>query len=253
MSALRLAIVYVGAMRRRLLALAALCAVFLLVAAAASAFLRDEHGDVHIDTLFVVGGYPAASAMLLLGWLLGRLPLIALLLLMGGVISGDRSNGLARLIHVRPTSPVSVYATRFALLSAITFVACAIVMPAFDLLMLGEWAGPATLVLIAAYVVAYGGLMAFLSAWTRGEAWLVLLLAMVAIVWSALERAATLPVAPALARGFGFLLPPQPALFALEGAFAELQPIPWDAFLYCVGYGLFFLVLAGVSVWRREV
>lgn len=253
MSALRLAIVYATALRRRLFALAGLCAVFLLVAAAAATFLRDEHGDVHIDTLFAVGGYPAASAMLLLGWLLGRLPLIALLLLMGGVISGDRVNGLARLVHVRPTSPVVVYATRFTLLAAITFVACAIVMPAFDLLMLGEWAGPATLVLIAAYVVAYGGLMAFLSAWTRGEAWLVLLLAMLAIVWSALERAAALPVAPALAGLLGFLLPPQPALFALEGAFAELQPIPWDAFLFCVGYGLFFLVLAGLSVWRREV
>ena len=253
MSALRLAIVYVRAMRRRLFALGALCAVFLLVAAAASVFLRDEHGDVHIDALFVVGGYPAASAMLLLGWMLGRLPLIALLLLMDGVISGDRPNGLARLIHVRPTSPILVYATRFALLAAITFVTCGIVMPAFDLLMLGEWAGPATLVLIAAYVVAYGGLLTFLSAWTRGEAWFVLLLAMIAIAWSALERAATLPVAPALASLIGFLLPPQPALFELEGAFAELQPIPWDAFLFCVGYGVFFLALAGLSVWRREV
>lgn len=253
MSALRLAVVHVSAMRRRLFALAALCVVFLLVAAAASIFLRDEHGDVHIDALFAVGGYPAASAMLLLGWMLGRLPLIALLLLMGGIISDDRTNGLGRLIHVRPTQPVVVYATRFALLAAITFVVCGIVMPAFDLLMLGAWAGPATLVLIAAYVVAYGGLLAFLSAWTRGEAWLVLLLAMVAIAWSALSRAAALPVAPVLASVVGFLLPPQPALFELEGAFAELAPIPWDAFLYCVGYGVFFLLLAGASVWRREV
>ena len=253
MSALRLAVVYVTAMRRRLLALAALCAVFLLVAAAAAVFLRDEHGDVHIDSLFTVGGYTAASALLLLGWLLGRLPLIALLLLMGGIISDDRANGLARLIHVRPVSPVAVYGARFALIAAIAFVACAIVMPAFDLLMLGEWAGPATLVLILAYILAYGGLIAFLSAWTRGETWLVLLLAILAIVWSALQRAATLPVAPGLASVIGFVLPPQPALFELEGAFAALEPIPWDAFLFCAGYGVVFLALAALSVSRREV
>lgn len=253
MSALRLAVVYVTALRRRLFALGALCVVFLLVAAAAATFLRDEHGDVSMDMLFAIGGYTAASTLLLLGWLLGRLPLIALLLLMGGFISDDRDNGLARLVAVRPASPMLVYAMRFALLAAIAFVACGVVMPAFDLLMLGEWAGPATLVLIAAYILAYGGLIAFLSAWTRGETWLVLALAILAIVWAALDRAATLPITPALASIVGFLLPPQPALFELEGAFAQLEPIPWDAFLYCAGYGAFFLVLAGLSVWRREV
>ena len=97
MSALRLAVVHVLAMRRRLFALAGLGAVFLLAGAAAALFLRDEHGDVHIDALFLVGGYQAASALLLLGWLLGRLPLIAVLLLMGGIVSGDRDTGLARL------------------------------------------------------------------------------------------------------------------------------------------------------------
>jgi hypothetical protein len=240
-------------MRRRLVALGALCVVFLLAAAAAAAFLRDEHGDVHIDSLFLVGGYPAASALLLLGWLLGRLPLIAILVLMSGLVADDRTNGLARLIAVRPVSPVAVYATRFALLAAIVFAVCAIVMPGFDLLMLGEWAGAGTLVLIAAYLLAYGGLLAFLSVWTRGDAWIALLLAIVALVWSALDRAAVLPVAPALADVIGFLLPPQPALLQLEGAFAELAPVPWDAFAYCAGYGAFFLALAGLSLARREL
>jgi hypothetical protein len=252
-SALRLALVHVLALRRRLFALAGLGAVFLLAGAAAALFLRDEHGDVHIDTLFLVGGYPAASALLLLGWVLGRLPLIAVLILMGGLISGDRDSGLARLIAVRPVPPVVVYATRFALLAALAFAICAVVMPAFDVLMLGEWAGPATLVLILAYILAYGGLVAFLSAWTRGDAWLALLLAILAIVWAAFDRAATLPLAPGLASLVGFLLPPQPALFQLEAAFADLEPIPWDAFGYAAGYGVFFLVLAAVSVARREV
>ena len=248
-----LAALHIASMRRRLLALGGLCLVFLLAGGAAATFLKDEHGDVHIDTLFLVGGYPAASALLLLGWLLGHLPLVAILVLMAGVIGDDRDSGLARLIAVRPVSPLAVYGTRAALLAAIVFVVCGIVMPAFDLLMLGTWAGPATLVLILAYVFAYGGLITFLSAWTRGDAWLTLLLAILAIVWSAFDRAATLPLAPALARLVGFLLPPQPALFELENAFAELQAIPWDAFAFCVGYGLFFIVLAGVSVARREI
>jgi len=172
---------------------------------------------------------------------------------MAGLVSDDRASGLARLIAVRPVSPVAVYATRFALLAGIAFAACALVMPAFDLLMIGEWAGPATLVLIAAYVIAYGALIAFLSVWTRGDAWLALLLAIVAIAWAALDRVALLPVPPVLAQGIGFLLPPQPALFELEGAFADLEPIPWDAFLFCVGYGAFFLGLAAASLARREV
>lgn len=253
MSALRLAVVHVLAMRRRLLFVGALCVVFLFAAAAASVFLRDEHGDVHIDQLFAVGGYPAASAMLLIGWLIGRLPLIAVLVLMSGMIADDRSNGLARLIAVRPVSPIVVYGVRFALLAAITFLVSAIVMPLFDLLMLGEWAGPATFVLIAAYLLSYGSLLVFLSAWTRGDAWIALLLAIVSISWAALDRVGFLPVAPALADAIAFVLPPQPALFQLEGAFAELEPIPWAAFLYCAGYGVFFLTLAGVSVARREV
>ena len=253
MNALALAVVHVRAMRRRLLALAGLCLVFLFAAAAAAVFLRDEHGDVHIDSLFAVGGYPAASALLLIGWLIGRLPLIAVLVLMAGLVSDDRASGLARLFAVRPVSPVTVYAMRFALLAGLAIIACALVMPAFDLLMLGEWAGPATLVLIAAYVVAYGGLVAFLSVWTRGDAWLALLFAIVAIAWAALDRVALLPVPSPVAQGVGFLLPPQPALFELEGAFAEVAPIPWDAFAYCLGYGAFFLVLAGLSLVRREV
>lgn len=253
MRALRHALVHVLAMRRRLFALGGLSVVFLLTAGAASLFLRDEHGDVHIDELFAVGGYPAASALLLLGWLIGRLPLIAVLVLMAGLVADDRANGLARLIAVRPVSPVTVYGVRFALLAAITFAVCALVMPAFDILMLGEWAGAGTLVLIVAYLFAYGGLVAFLSVWTRGDAWLALLLAIVAIVWAALDRAAIVPVAPALADAIGFLLPPQAALFELEGAFAELAPVPWDAFLYCTGYGVFFLALAALSVSRREV
>lgn len=253
MRALQLAVVHVLALRRRLFALAGLCLVFLFAASAAATFLKDEHGDVHIDALFVIGGYPAASALLLLGWLLGHLPLVAVLVLMAGFISDDRASGLARLIAVRPVSPVGVYGTRFGLLAVIAFAICATIMPAFDALMLGEWAGPATLVLILAYVVVYGGLVAFLSAWTRGDAWLALLLAIAAIAWSAFDRAGSLPLAPGMAQLVGFLLPPQPALFQLEGAFAELQPIPWDAFAYCIGYGGFFLVLAGLSVARREV
>jgi len=253
MSSLRLALLSLRARRARLLGLFAFGAVFLLAGTAAAVLLRGPDGDVHIDDLFIIGGYPLASSALLLGWLLGRLPLIATLVLMAGVVADDRRDSLGRLVAARPASRLAVYGWRAALLALVAFALCALVMPVFDLLLLGEWAGPATLVLIAAYVLVYGALTLLLSVWTRGDAWIALLLALLAMSWAALDRAGSLPVSPGARQLFGFLLPPQQQLFALENAFAAIEPIPWPAFWYAAGYALVLLILAGLSLLRREV
>lgn len=239
--------------RGRILGLLAFGALFLLGGVAARLLLRGPDGDVHLDQLFAVGGYTAASAALLSGWLLGRLPLITTLVLMAGIVSDDRRSGVARLLAVRPTAPIAVYATRFAVLALLAFAIAALVMPLFDLLLLGTWAGVATLVLIAAYVLAYGGLVALLSVWTRGDAWIALLLAIAATVWAALLRAGALPIGAGPRQFITLMLPPQHALFRLEGAFANLEPIPWDAFAFAAGYGVFMLILAGASLHRRQL
>src|SRR5207302_3939537 len=130
------------------------------------------------------------------GWMLGRFPLIATLVLMSGIISDDRAAGYTRLYASRPTTLLHVYGARFVALAAVAFVISAVLMPGFDLLMLGTWAGPATLVLIIAYVFVYGGLTLLLSVWTRGDAWIALLIACIALVWDALRRADLLSGAP---------------------------------------------------------
>lgn len=252
MRTLALAGLTLRARRRRILALLAFAGLFLASGATARLLVTDADGHVNADQLFLLGGYPAVSALLLLGWLLGRFPLIATLVLMAGFFADDRANGYVRLYAVRPVSPLRIYGTRFVVLAGVAFGISAVLMPTFDLLMLGTWAGPATLVLILAHVLAFGGLVALLSVWTRADAWITLLLAIAALVWDGLRSAGMLAVPPGVRDVVAFILPPQAALFRLEEAFGAIQPIPWDAFLYVVGYGVAMLVAAALALHRRE-
>ncbi len=253
MSAVVLAGLTLRARRKRIVVLLAFAALFLAAGTTARLLVSDEGGHVNADRLFLLGGYPAVSALLLLGWILGRFPLIATLVLMAGLVSHDRAEGYARVYAVRPASPLRVYGARFAVLAGVAFAISAVLMPTFDLLMLGTWAGPATLVLILGYVLAFGGLVALLSVWTRADAWIALLLALAALVWDGLRSAGALAVPPGVRDVVRFILPPQSAIFRLEEAFGNVQPIPWDAFLYVAGYGVVMLALAALALHRREV
>jgi hypothetical protein len=247
-----LALLEIRARQRRILALLAFAGLFLLVAATA-AVLAHEEGHVELETLFQIGGYPLISGVLLIGWLLGRFPLVATLVLMSGIIAADRDAGHARILAARPAPPALLYGTRFLILAALAFTLSALLMPLFDLLMIGAWAGPALLVLILAHVIVWGSLTTLLSVFTRLDAWLVLLAALFAMVWGALREAGMLPVVAPAGDVIAFILPPQAQLFALESAFAGIQPIPWDAFWFCVGYGAVALLLAAWAVGRREL
>jgi hypothetical protein len=240
-------------LRRRILLLGGFAGVFLTAALTVRAVAG--HGEhVEPDRLFELGGYPLVSALLLLGWTIGRFPILATLVMTAGLFSADLASGHVRLIAARPVSLARVYGLRLATLAIIAFLISAVLMPAFDFVLLGRWAGHATLMLIVAYVTAYGGLVAFLSVWTRADAWIALALVLLSLVWATLRRSGFLDGAPALTSDLiTFVLPPQEAFFALENAFAEIQPIPWDAFGYAVGYGLVFLFLAGALVVRREL
>ena len=242
------------ARRRRVIILLAFAAVFLVAAMTARMIGLGKEGGVEINELFRVGGIALPSAILIIGWLLGRFPLIATLVLMFSIVGDDRNAGYSRLYAVKPISPLKLYGARFAALAAVVFVISGVLMPGFDLLMLSTWAGPATLILIISYLMAYGGLTALLSVWTKGNAWLTLLIALIALVWDSLRRADILSTAPPGAREVvTFILPPQGAILELENAFGALAPIPWNAFAYVVGYGAVMLILAGISLLRREV
>jgi hypothetical protein len=252
-AAVALAWLDLRARRRRLVALAAFAGLFLAAGLTARLLVADGHGHVDADQLFIVGGYPLVSALLLLGWLLGRFPLIATLVLMAGFASDDRATGQARLYAVRPASPAALYGARFLVLAATAFLSSAVLLPTFDLLLLGTWAGPATLVLILANILAFGGLVAILSIWTRADSWIALFLTLAALVWNALRAASKLTVPIGVRDFVGFILPPQAAILRLEDAFGALQPIPWDAFWQVAGYGAVLLAAAAVLVGRREI
>ena len=251
-AAFRMAGLELLARRRRILALLAFAALF-LAAGATAATLGRQDGHMEMDRLFQVGGYPLISGLLLTGWLLGRFPLLATLVLMSGVVAGDRADGRARLLAVRPIHPALLHGARFAILAAVAFAISALLLPLFDLIMLGEWAGPATLVLVLAHVLVWGGLTALLSVFTRLDAWVTLMLALLALVWTSLSAAGMQPLAPPVAEAVAFVLPPQASLFALEGAFADVEPIPWGAFWFAAGYGLVAAILAAILVGRREI
>lgn len=251
-AAFRLAGLELLARRRRILALLAFAGVFLAAAATAAALGR-EAGHVEMDTLFQLGGYPLISGLLLVGWLIGRFPLLATLVLLGGVVAHDRETGHARMLAARPVSPLLLYGARFVVLAGLAFALSAILMPLFDLIMLGRWGGGATLALILAHVVVWGGLTALLSTLTGLDAWLALLLGLFAMVWASLTQATLVPLAPPLAEALTFVLPPVRQLFALEAAFAGVEPVPWDAFWFAMGYGALMLIVAGWLLRRREL
>lgn len=239
---------------RRIIGLAAFGAVFLAGAATARVFTTGEHGHLELDPLFELGGTTLVSALLLLGWLVGRFPIIAALVLASGVFSEDRAHGHARLYAVRPRSLIALYGLRLLLLTLIAAILGLIVMPAFDLLILGEWPHTTMFALIAAEVLIFASLTALLSVATRADAWAALFLGILAVVWDGLRRTGSLDsAAPAVRETVSVLLPPQGALLRIESAFAASQPIPWDAMLYIALYAALALVLAGVALARREL
>jgi len=252
-SALTLFASTLRALRRRFGLLAAFGAL-LLASAAASRLISGAPGHVELNRIFELGGTTLASAFLLIGWVVGRFPLVATLVLFAGFFSQDRESGLARLYLARPISPLAIYGVRFLGLAAAAFVISCIVLPLFDLILLGHWAGPATLVLVAAHVIAYAGLVALLSVWTRADAWVALLLAIAALAWDALRSADMLAAVPPGGRQFvSFVLPPHGALFALESAFGNLRPIPWSAFTDVCIYGASLTLVAALFLRIREV
>jgi ABC-type transport system involved in multi-copper enzyme maturation permease subunit len=244
-------------LRTRLKRIAGLVAFALLClssAVTARLLVGTEHGQVEMGNLYLVGGYPLVSALLLLGWLIGRYALIATLAMMAGIVSSDRANGTMRLYAVRPTSLGKLYLQKFAACAGVVFVISSLLMPAFDLLLLGRWAGPSTFVLVSSYILVYGSLTLFLSVWLRGEVWITMMLAIVAMLWDALIRTGKLAdAAPGIREVITILLPPQSALFQLETAFGAETAIPWGAFGFVLAYSVILTIAALVSLRVREL
>jgi hypothetical protein len=253
MIALRAALLWLVAIRRRILLLLAFAAAFLLAAASARVLAGTSHGHVDLDRIFEVGGPTLASVYLLAGWLIGRFPLIAVAVLMAGVFSDERATGLARLHFSRPVAPAAFYGVRVLLLGAVAFLFSILVMPAFDLVLLGQ-TQPGVWPLALGWIVAYGGITAALSVWTRADAWIAILLAALATMWHALRAGGVLDAVPVGGRQFlTLVMPPHGALLAIETAFARMRPVPWTALLDACLYGVVALLIGALTIERREI
>lgn len=239
---------------RRIVGLGAFALLFLLAGATARVLTGSAHGHVELERLFELGGTTLVSALLLLGWLIGRFPMIAILVLMSGVFSDDRERGYARLYAVRPRSLLVLYGARALMYALTAFVMSVVLIPGFDLLILNEWTGTSVFALITAQILVYGSLTALLSVATRADAWVALFLGLLAMVWYALRRMDFFQsTAPAIRETVSVLLPPQGALLRVEAAFAAAQPVPSEAMLYIAIYALLALIIAGVALARREI
>jgi hypothetical protein len=239
---------------RRIGALTAFALLFLLSGLAARTLVSTEHGQVEMGNLYLIGGYPLVSALLLLGWLIGRYALIAILVMMTGIVSSDRRDGTMRLYAARPVSLARIYLIRFAVAAGVALVLSGILMPAFDFLLLAKWGGPSTFVLIISYILVYGSLTFLLSVWTRGDVWIAMMLAILAMLWDAVLRSGKLGNSiPGIREVITILLPPQSALFRIETAFGMGVSIPWDSFAFIAAYAAILIVAALVSLRVREL
>ena len=245
---------YLRSNLRRIAALSAFALLFLLSGLAARFLVGTEHGQVEMGNLYLVGGYPLVSAMLLLGWMLGRYALVATLVMFAGIVSSDRVNGTMRLYAVRPRWVGFLYLKKYLTAAFIVFAMSAFLMPAFDLILLGRWAGPATFLLIISYILVYGSLTFLLSVWLRGEVWIAIMLAITAMLWDALIRSGIIAnSAPVIRELVTIILPPQSALFRLETAFGAETAIPWGSFAFVLAYGVIITIAALVSLRIREL
>jgi hypothetical protein len=242
-----------GRLRRRVLWLLAFGAVF-LAAAATGRLVAGHDGHVEFDALMQLGGYPLVSVLLLTGWLVGRFPLLAVLVLMAGVYSEPRQSGLARLVEVRARSPLLLLALRITLALVLALLISLLVLVSFDVLMLGRPPGGQLFPLALANVLIYGALTALLSTVVRADAWAAAFLMILAVTWHALLRSGLLAAsAPGIREAVTVLLPPQGAVLQLENAFAGDLAVPVPALLFAGAYAALALLLAGVVASRREL
>ncbi len=253
MKSAALVVLDLRARRRRIALLVAFAFVFFAAAIVARVAAGHE-GHVEFDRLFQIGGYPLISGMLLIGWMLGRFGMVAAFVMLAGVCSSDREDGTARLLFTRPVSPVGIYLMRFLARSAVAFAIAALLLPAFDLVMLGRWAGPPTFVLIGTYVLLFGSLTFLLSVWTRADAWIAVMLTIFAMIWYSLRRGDLLAgTAPGLREVITALLPPHGAILEIEQAYAQELALPWTAVALVLTYAALALVVGCVGLVRREV
>lgn len=184
---------------------------------------------------------------------LANLAGLSMLILLAGFIAVDRRRGYYRLILSHPVSPLRYYGTRWLLALALSLAAAAVFLVVGQYAAWGEYRGGAGgLFLALVTAIAYGGLMAFLSAaLPRGDAWVGVLLFLFTFFWLNELRLGAEPFIPAVRAAISLLLPPQTAL---QDVYDDLLrgTIAWGAAAFSAGYGAFWLGVSALLVRYRE-
>lgn len=178
---------------------------------------------------------------------------LSMLVLLGGFVSGDRRHGYYRLYFSHPTRPIAFYAVRWMLGLAVALLAAAIFLVLGQMAAWGRfeggWGG-LYLALLAA--VGYGGMIAFLSVLLpRGDAWVALVLYLFNYFWLLAVSMGSQPLPPLLNDAVSLLLPPQLALNDVYDGLLRSE-IAWGASAYAAGYGVFWLLIAGLLLKLRD-
>jgi hypothetical protein len=184
---------------------------------------------------------------------LANLAGVSMLVLLGGFISNDRRQGYYRLYFSHPTRPIAFYGLRWLLGLLLAMVAAAAFLVIGQLAAWGQFEGGWSglyLALLAA--IAYGGMIAFLSvALPRGDAWVALVLFLFNYFWLYAVSLGVQPLPRVLSNAVSILLPPQLALTDVYDGLLRFE-IDWGASVFVAGYGVFWLLMAGLLLRLRD-
>ena len=230
-------------LRWRIAALVAAAFLFYLGDPALHEHVEESPGDV-ADLLEPFG----------ISFTIANLATIGMVVMLAGFIAADRRRGYYRLTFSHPTRPLAFYALRWAVSLAMAMLVAA----GFWLFaQLGAWGkvqvGPAFLFHGLLLAVVYGGLTAFFSALVpRGDGFLAVMAFLLTDFWLNLVQASPVqPFTPGVRGAISFLLPPHSAVSDVYNALLS-GTVAWGAAAYALGYGLFWLVVAGLLVKYRE-
>lgn len=226
----------------RLAMVALLCVAFFFIEPGFHAHDGPAPEEFRLDL-----GAPGLAATL------ANLAGLSMLVLLGGFVSNDRRQGYYRLYFSHPTRPVAFYGLRWGLGLLLAMVAAAAFLVIGQLAAWGRFEGGGSglyLALLAA--VAYGGMIAFLSVvLPRGDAWVALVLFLFNIFWLQAAALGAQPLPGVLNDAVALLLPPQLALGDVYDGLIRGE-IVWGASAFAAGYGVFWLLVAGLLLRLRD-
>jgi hypothetical protein len=184
---------------------------------------------------------------------LSNLAGMSMLVMLGGFISHDRRQGYYRMYFAHPTRPLAFYGLRWVLALAAVMLACTAWLVVSQLVAWGQFEGGwrgLYIALLAA--VATGGMVAFLSvALPRGDTWVALVLTVFNYFWLQAVAMGAQPLPSLLNDAVSVLLPPQLALSDVYDGLLAGQ-IAWGASAFAAGYGVFWLLVAGLLLKLRD-